>query len=277
MLQKLTKKVKNRLRYELWKVNCRNTPRAVNTFTLPDGSPFRYPLNSAIGGAMFIDGFENLEVAYVRQVLQPGDIFLDIGANGGLFTVIAAKQVGPTGHVYAFEPGLRELALLRENIALNGLTNVTVIERAVSDRSGTTRFAISTDGAMNSLAQTNHPGQKIEQWLTIQTVSLDDFIQQVPLAQVNFVKMDVEGAERLIFAGGEQFFRAYPGVTLLFEASDINAVGFGYTVKDFLLFLQGLGLKLFYFDEIGQLAPIQGEDVSFGREIYNFVAISPKE
>ena len=273
MIQQLAKKIKNRFRYELWKATCLATPDAVPTYTLPDGSPFLYPLNTAIGRAMFIDGFENLEVAYVRRALKLGDIFLDIGANGGLFTVIAAKQVGPAGHVYAFEPGQRELALLHQNIALNGLTNVTILERGVSDRSGTTKFAISSDGAMNSLAQTNHPSQQIQEWLTIETVSLDDFIRDQPLPRVNFVKMDVEGAERLIFEGATNFLKTYPGVTVMFEACDCNAVGFGYTVQEFLGRLQSLGLSLYYFDEQGTLSPLSTYDARFGREMYNFVAI----
>ncbi|NJL10297.1 MAG: FkbM family methyltransferase [Calothrix sp. SM1_7_51] len=161
-------KIKRRIAFYFWHFLCLIKPNAVKEFKLMDGSRFNYPLKSVLGLGLFINSFEASEIEFVRQSLQPGDVFFDIGANGGFYTVIAAKQVGSTGHVYAFEPGSRELSLLRRNIEINNLSNVTIIERAVSDKKSTTKFAISHDGAMNSLSQTNHPEQKIEAWQTVE-------------------------------------------------------------------------------------------------------------
>ena len=117
---------------------------------MADGSEFDFPLRSYIGYALFANQFEETEIAFMRKSLRSGDIFLDIGANGGIYTVIGAKLVGPEGHVYAFEPGERELKTVKHNIELNNLTNVTLIDCVVSDKGGIARFAVVSDGALNS-------------------------------------------------------------------------------------------------------------------------------
>src|SRR6185312_8497302 len=117
--------------------------------------------------------FETAELRFIQERLRPGDVFVDIGANGGIYTVIAAKKVGASGRVLAFEPGPRNLELLKRNLALNGLTNVTIVPKAVSNTAGAAALAISRDGAMNSLAKTSHAGQRIEKWETVETTTLD--------------------------------------------------------------------------------------------------------
>ena len=92
----------------LYKLKCAFTKNEIFTFKLADGSDFDYPLKSYIGYALFANEFEKTEIAFLRRSLRSGDIFLDIGANGGVYTVIGAKLVGSEGHVYAFEPGEHE-------------------------------------------------------------------------------------------------------------------------------------------------------------------------
>jgi FkbM family methyltransferase len=258
----------------LWQLLCTIWPKKVATFMLADGSRLDYPLKSSIGCALFSKSFERSEIAFVRESLKHGDNFLDVGANGGIYTVVAAKQVGPSGHVYAFEPSPRELSLLRHNIAVNNLTNVTIVDRAVSNKSGVSRFAISHDGALSSLAPTNHPGQQIEDWLTVRTVSLDDFVREFSVQKVNFIKMDVEGAEKYVFEGAKGLLSSDHRVTILFEACDLNTSGFGYSVREFLLEISESGLPVFYFDDEGSLTSVSGYDATFGKRIYNFVAFN---
>lgn len=271
-IKKLIFKIQRRIRLYVWQMLCYFRPHIIKSFRLIDGSLFDYPLQSALGQALFIESFETSEIQFVRQSLQSDDIFLDVGANGGLYTVIAAKQVGSRGHVYAFEPGERELNLLRHNIAINNLSNVTIIERGVSDQQGTHQFAISQDGAMNSLAKTNHPQQKIEAWETIETISLDEFVQELNLTKISFIKIDVEGAEHLVFAGAKNILSTQNKITILFEASDINASSFGYSVKNFLENLMNLGLTVYHFNEEGSLENVALSNAEIGDKIYNFVA-----
>lgn len=270
------KKFRRRLLLYMWWLYCAIFPDKIARFVLTDGSRFDYPLRTSIGQGLFIGAFETAEVEFVRRSLKPGDIFLDVGANGGLYTVIAAKLVSPGGHVYAFEPGQRELELLRHNIAINGLENVTVIERAVSNKTGLARFAISRDGAMNSLAQNKHPAQQIIEWQTIQTTTLDDFITEFGLTRVDFIKIDVEGAERFVFQGAPRLLGANNEITLLFETANSNVDGFHYSVQEFLSELINTGLSIYYFTETGALQAVTSHKVTFGNQIYNFVAYTPR-
>src|SRR3989338_8733486 len=80
--------------------------------------------------------YEAASMAYCKSVLKPGMTFVDVGANIGLFSLMAARQVGPTGKVYAFEPGADNCTLLRKNIEQNGYRNVTIVEKAVSEKPG---------------------------------------------------------------------------------------------------------------------------------------------
>jgi FkbM family methyltransferase len=256
----------------VWNVRCRLSPGKIQQFTLEDSIQFEYPLKSLIGNALSIGAFEMAERAFIQRVLSPGATFFDIGANGGIFSMLAANRVGPAGRVYAFEPSAREATLLRRNIALNQFENIQVIEKAASNQDGTARLAISQDGAMNALRQTNHPAQHIESWLDVATVMLDSFVAQNGIERVDCIKMDVEGAERLVFQGCSRLLKQAAPLTILFESVEVNAEGFGYGVRDFLDELRAQGLSLYYLDNTGWPVAIKEHRPKFGCQIYNFVA-----
>lgn len=265
-------KIRHRLLYPVWFIYCIIKPDKIGNFVLFDGSSFEYPIKSAIGCYLFTGMFEPAEVAFVQENLKLGDIFFDVGANAGIFTVIAAKKIGPNGHVYAFEPGESELKLLKHNIAANNLTNVTVVESAVSNKSGTAQFAVCYDGAMNSLAKTDHPGQKIKAWQTIETISLDEFVEKMNINKVNLIKIDVEGAEQLVIEGGAATFASQEQLMILLEAANLNASSFNYSVWDLLSKLIDMGFNMYYFDSMGSLSKVAGYDAKLGTKIYNFIA-----
>lgn len=267
-----TFKIRRRLLSYVWRLQCLIWPKKTPTFFLPDGSRFDYPLKSAIGRALLTGGFETAEVEFMRQSLKPGDVFFDVGANGGLFTVIAAKQVGANGHVYAFEPGSRELKLLRHNIAINNLTNVTVIESALSNKKGKTQFAVCDDGAMNSLAKTEHPSQRIKSWQIVEITTVDEVVKEIGIPKIDFIKIDVEGAEKLVFEGAKTILCSEVITKILFEASDLNALSFGYSTKQLIAELISLGFSVHYLHETGLLMTASEYDSRFGSKIYNFVA-----
>lgn len=273
MIHLLYKKLAFRVRRVAWRVLTAIQPHRIHSFTLPGGGRLEYPLASAIGEHLFAGWFEPAEVAFVCRHLQPGDVVLDVGANAGLYTVIAARAVGESGHVYAFEPDQRALALLRRNVAVNGLKNVTVIEAAVSDETGERPFAAASDTALSSLAAIQRDDQQIEGWRTVPTVRLDDAIVTHDISGVRFLKIDVEGAEKLVLDGAANLLsRAPAGFTILFEAFERNAEAFGYTVRELLETLQSKGFDVRGFDPSLQLHPIDAVGSSIGSTVYNFVA-----
>jgi FkbM family methyltransferase len=259
----------------LWKLKCSVMSDNLFLFTLKDGSRFYYPLNTAIGKSLFITEFEKQEIQIVEKFLKKGDVFIDVGANGGFYTVIASKIVGNTGHVYAFEPGIQELKLLRQNILANNLENVTIIEKAVSNEKGTARFAISKDGAMNSLLETDHPNQQVEEWQNVELTTLDYAIKEFSIKKINFIKIDVEGAEKFVLEGAKECILSDDSPIVLFESSDLTSPSFGYSTEELLKQVLSNNMFLYYIGEGNQLIPIHEYNPVFGgKYIYNFVASS---
>lgn len=267
----LVGKIRRKILRYLYQLNCLFLGDKLYRFHLTDGLKFEYPLNSAIGFSKFLGEFENSEVDFVRKFLNPGDTFIDVGANGGIFTLLASKQV-QHGHIYAFEPDQRNLKILKHNLSINNITNVTILESALSNIEGETKFAIAKDGALNSLADTNRREQEIAEWQTVKVTTLDTFVRDYKVEKVNFIKIDTEGAEKLILEGGKETLSSNQ-LIIMFEASDLNAHGFGYLIKDFLADITNSGLNLYYFDDkTGLPTPATDYDERFGGDIYNFIA-----
>ena len=278
MITRFLKRVSTRARRVVWRALTAIDPARVHTFHLPGGNRLQYPLATAVGADLFAGGFEPAEVAFVGSHLKPGDVILDVGANAGLYTILAARIVGPHGHVFAFEPDDRAVALLRRNIALNGLTNVTVIEAAVSNETGQRNFAAASDIAMSSLAATHRDDQQIQSWRTVDTLRLDDALGKYGIERPTFLKIDVEGAEQLVVEGATGLLaRAPAGFTILFEAFEANAEPFGYTVAQLLESVQGRGFTVQGFDGAGRLRPLQDLQQGIGTTVYNFVAFKKRQ
>lgn len=129
------------------------------------------------------------------KALRPGDVFFDVGANVGFFSLLAQRRLAGTGQVIAFEPLPRNVELLRRNLALNGLS-VTLIDAAVADGSGKAVFEQSTSGSMGHLGA----GSGIE----VDLVCLDELVSMGRVPPPHVIKMDIEGAESRAMAGARQ-------------------------------------------------------------------------
>ena len=141
----------------------------------------------------------------LAQLVKPGQTVYDVGANIGFFTILCSRLVGPQGTVYAFEPIPQNLVTLRRNIALNGLTNVVVVEKALSASTGTAEMFVSPWSAFHSLniegasKQDNHGPQEGE--IVVETITLDEFAAQAGVSAPDLIKIDVEGAELVVVEG----------------------------------------------------------------------------
>jgi FkbM family methyltransferase len=203
-------------------------PSASATFVIDGGLRLSCPLRTATA-RMLTSGYriESNELDYVRAMLQPGDTFIDIGANVGLFTLTAARTVGPGGRVFAFEPSSRERAYLERNIRQNGFDNVVVAPLALSDAPGELEMLIASDGGLNSFARNRHPEQQVECTERVAVETLDRFVERNAIGNIRLIKIDVEGAEHLVIAGAGETLRRRPPPELLCEFCDDTAAGFG--------------------------------------------------
>ena len=145
--------------------------------------------------------FEEYETELVRQCLHPGMRVVDIGANFGYYTLIAAARVGKEGKVYAFEPEPGNYELLLKNISLNHYETIVPIQQAVSNRRGTTNlFVDKRNLGAPSLAEKNV--DRRQGIVAVETVSIDEFFKTVEgFGPIDFLKIDAQGAEGLIFEG----------------------------------------------------------------------------
>jgi FkbM family methyltransferase len=148
------------------------------------------PRDSALSRELLMFGvYERGEVRIFHQMVKLGMTVLDLGANIGYFTLLAAKLVGPTGRVFAFEPDPTNFSLLQKNVSMNGYENVTVVDKAVSDQGGRAELFLSSDSWGHSLFSVHRNAGSVQ----VQVTSIDEFLSKDVM--VDFVKMDVEGAE----------------------------------------------------------------------------------
>jgi FkbM family methyltransferase len=130
--------------------------------------------------------------------LKPGDVFLDVGGNLGMFTIFAAKAVGPAGRVIAFEPESVAFSRLKSNIELNGLQNVTALRLALSNFCGRKNLILGESDAVSQSAHIGDPGPQSE---LIETVTYDGLTESRALPIPQVVKMDIEGHEMSALRG----------------------------------------------------------------------------
>jgi len=150
------------------------------------------------------------------EMVRPGAVVYDIGANVGFYTLLAATLVGPEGTVVAFEPLPRNLHFLSAHISMNGLTNVVVRPVALADRSGTLRFDDSGGPSEGRLAA---EGSK-----TVECATLDALAAEGEIPPPDVIKMDVEGAELLVLRGGEATIRTHrPTLFIATHGADVHA------------------------------------------------------
>lgn len=159
---------------------------------------WKWVTGSATHGA-WIGTYEREAQRVFHELIRPGAVVYDIGANVGFFTLLGARLAGDAGFVYAFEPLPRNVELLERHLALNGVANARVLPVALSSQSGTARFHAAPNAAMGALSG--------EGELEVRVETLDALVRGGTLRPPTFLKIDVEGAEHDVLAGGEETLR----------------------------------------------------------------------
>ncbi len=152
------------------------------------------------------DWFES-EIHFVRRFLQPGMGVVDIGANFGLYTLTAARAVGPSGWVASFEPASLPRSCLTHSLQANALANVTLHGQALSNQVGSAHLSLATNSELNTLGGTDTAGE------TVPLTTLDAASASWS-RPVHFLKLDAEGEELRILEGAQHFFAAHDPLVL---------------------------------------------------------------
>jgi len=159
-----------------------------------DGIHLRVDPNDLIGRTVFVNGLWEAPIAtHFADHIEPGDHVLDIGANLGQFSLLAAAGVGPKGRVFAVEASPVMANRLRANISLNEFANVDVIEAAAWNSEGKLSLMDGQPGNAGMARVVEHGAN--ERVTTVRAVRLDKVLADLGCPRIDVVKIDIEGAE----------------------------------------------------------------------------------
>jgi len=222
---------------------------------------------------LVLDGlWESHVTAWLQETLRPGQVFVDVGANIGYFTLLGASLVGPGGRVVAVEAHPRLAELLQRNVIINGYHGyVTSHHGAAWSEATDLKLHLRRNFASNSSIGSIGSDALVrlgdtEEVIEVQGLRLDDLLADTP--RVDVIKVDVEGAEVHVFAGLDRTLAANPSIIVMFEWSpaQIEDVGDDPAALIELLTAHGFGFRLL---EAG-LSPIDGgalRDLPYGNVV----------
>lgn len=189
---------------------------------------------------LIYDGFEEQESIFLADTLNEGDIFIDVGTNIGLFSLLASKLVGVNGQVVCFEPSPLTYKRLVENVILNEFKNIDCRNKGLSDKQEELLFYTSLTGydAWNSFAPSQD--NKLEKEIKVPVATLDIELQNIDKARIKLVKIDVEGWEKFVLYGGKDFFLNYQPIVMV-EFAEENTFNAGYAVHEIYDIMESFG------------------------------------
>ena len=238
----------------------------------PGGGMMRVPpdLRYTSVTAYLMRDWAEPELHFLDRVVRRGDVFIDAGANVGLYTLRGAPLVGPSGAVVSIEPGKVAADQLEANLALNpGFSHVRVVRKAASDAPGTAvlhHIQLGDDPQAFSLLSDG----RATEGETVEVTTVDALVEQFALPKVDCIKMDVEGAEPLLIAGARSTIERFHPI-IMFEINTIVLSGSAVEANAAYNALAAFGYSFFSYGPGGRLDPVTTLPEGWG----NLVAIHP--
>jgi FkbM family methyltransferase len=190
-----------------------------------------------------------------RTLIGPGAVVVDVGANVGVYTLLAAKVLQGCGKIFSFEPTPRTYRILRENVQVNGFLELGIVElhqMAVTDRTGAARLStFSRDCGHNTLFRDSQADGEIE----VATTSLDEILSAQE--RIDLIKIDVEGAEPLVFRGMRNLVERNPRVHIILEFAPVHLRRAGFDPSSVIAEFHASGFEIRRIDDAnGDLRPV---------------------
>jgi FkbM family methyltransferase len=221
--------------------------------------------------------------ALIQARLKEGDVFLDVGANVGYYTVLASRAVGDSGRVVAIEASPRVCSLLRDTVERNRAENVRVVHAAVSDRDGSIPIyagPVHNVGA-TSIRKDWHSGGTFES--EVRAAPLRSLLEPSELTRARLLKIDVEGAELPVLLDLLSNLDAFsPNMEIVVEVTPVGLQEMGMTFEELVRRFEAHGFAWYtldndyslasYFDptvqepRLGTSSPDRQVDVLFSRD-----------
>jgi FkbM family methyltransferase len=236
---------------------------------------------SGSGALIYYQGYSESEVAeFVKNFLKKGMVFYDIGAHIGEYTLLAAYLVGPTGEVHAFEPNSEIFQLLARNVKMNKFSNVKLNNYIVCDQDGEGELEIYRDPSLSSLKIEGKPPRlcrrELQKIIKVPSVCLDSYWAK-SRRKIDLVKVDVEGAEFLVFKGARKIMELPKdeAPVWIFEYRRENYARFGCSCGDILDFFKMHGYEILVCPKKGKKECFMPIATNFG-EIEGLTFIATK-
>jgi FkbM family methyltransferase len=249
-------------------------------FNLPHGIVIDLYPQGQIAELLYTSKFEYQELEMIISYLKPGMNVIDIGANIGLYSIVADKIIGKTGHIWAFEPSDETHKRLLANLTLNKVSTTKVEKMALADvidaqltlkrdpgyRDGDRYLSTrkkenkSVDSAPTDLGD-------IE---TVNVTTLDHYMYEVNNVGISFdlMKMDIEGGEFSVFKGAKRILENNPNILIMFECTPQGCECNGHKIEDVFVFLRTFNLKIYCWDPMKRMWDDREEVTKVGGNLW---------
>jgi FkbM family methyltransferase len=222
--------------------------------------------NDVCGQSLVLNAYEKQERVVVESMLAAGMTVLDIGAHHGVYTLLASRKVGPNGRVLAFEPSVRERNRLIKHLRLNRCRNVQVQSVALGSKPGWAELFVveEVETGCNCLQV-----PRVSQTVTGTPVfvdTLDNCLLRRGIDRVDFMKLDVEGAELEVLKGAGRLLKRADRPIILAEVEDIRTAAWGYQAREIVEFLRQYDYRWFRLAN-GHLCPVETDCSSFNENL----------
>ena len=202
--------------------------------------------------------YEPETVAFCRKSIRPGMVVLDIGAHSGYFSALFSGLVGPSGRVLAFEPHPATYDLLCHNLAVWGCRNTTAVQKAISGNSGEGQFFEMTSPGTHSLFNVSeHSWFQMRRELRVECTTVDRALAEFGVTTVDFIKMDIEGAESRALTGMSETIARSRQLMLVLEFNEQTLAAAGKSPEEFIRQVKDLGFNLKVIEHGGILVPFE--------------------
>ena len=189
--------------------------------------------------------YEPYTTELFKHVIKPGATVIDIGAQYGYFSLIAAKKAGSDGKVYAFEPAPTNFQLLKRNIQMNNYTNIVhPIQKAVGDKRSTLTLFVYENSDSHSMYR--HPQASVKEEVSVECITIDEFLGG---KSIDIIKIDIEGHEHYCLQGMEKTIAKSDSLILFAELAPAYLRRAGVESEDYLAQLRSFGFDIQVIDE----------------------------
>jgi FkbM family methyltransferase len=191
---------------------------------------------------MHARAYETEIIGLLRKLLRPGDTFVDVGANIGYLSAMAAARVGQHGRILSFEPAPRCFARLEEIWKLNPGYRWEARQLAIGATNGSSELALSTSNmGWNTLVPHQIPVGLVAETISVPVRRLDDCLQEAGVEHVRLLKIDVEGYEGPVILGAESYLRERRIEHIVMEVRPPQYPALGLVLEEIVRFLWDCG------------------------------------